>query len=129
MALQAPFTMTIDPTQDVVDITLGTIVAGPLGSSSGLTGYSVTAGGIYTLSYVSNIHYCGESLLVNKCIVYNTTDDQPGGWFYLLDTGGTPTTIQIGATGTKNTMLYAFVIDITSQDNTGSGIVTVTQIA
>ncbi len=122
MALQPTFTITIDPTKDVVDISQGKFMAPP-------QGYQVTPGGIYQLSYVSNIHYCGEQLLVNKVVVYNTTDNNPGGWFYMLDTGGTPLTIQIGTAGTQCNMLYAFVIDITSQDNTGTGTLTVTQIA
>jgi hypothetical protein len=122
MALQAPFTITINPLKDVVDISQGKIVGT-------LKGYPVTPGGVYTLSYVSNIYYCGTSLLVNKAVVYNTTDNNPGGWMYLVDSGASAQTIQIGTAGTQCGMLYAFVVDITSQDNTGSGILTVTQIA
>ncbi|WP_146203180.1 hypothetical protein [Mucilaginibacter oryzae] len=123
--------MTIQGNRDVVDITSGTIKAGPLTPpNSGLTPYKVTPGGIYSLSYSSNISYNtnnGKQLFVNKCIVYNTTDSHPDGWFYILDTGS-PLIIRISETGYYSNYLFAFVIDILSVDNSGIGTVTVTQI-
>ena len=122
VSLQKPFTIEIDPLKDVVDIEQGRIMGE-------LKGYEVNPGGVYELSYVSDVHYHGSALLVNKVVVYNTTDNNPDGWFYLLESGGTPQIIKIGERGTKHNMLYAFLVDITSRDNTGTGTLTVTQIA
>ena len=119
------FTMTIDPKKEVLDIDQGKLVAG--NTKSGFPGHPIKAG-TYQLTYKSNVTYRGANLPVNKCIVYNTTDDQPGGWFYLLDEGASPLTIVVSGKGRSADRIWAFVVDIKSQDNKGEGTVTVTPV-
>lgn len=124
------FTMTIDSKQDVLDLVQGKIIAGPASppAASGFTGYPINPG-VYQLTYSSGVTYHGSNLPVKKCIVYNTTDDQPGGWFYMVDDGASPLTIVVSGKGTQAGYIWAFVVDITSGDNQGTGTVTVTPLA
>lgn len=120
------FTMTIDSTKDVLDLEQGKLLAGPSSppATSGFKGYPISPG-TYQLTYKSGVTYSGSNLPVKKCIVYNTTDDQPGGWFYMVDDGASPLTIVVKNKGTEAGYIWAFVIDITSGDNQGTGTVTV----
>ena len=122
MALQAPFTITVNPKTDALDISQGRLM-------SPLKGYPVTPGGVYKITFDSKIFYYGSNLPMNKVVIYNTSDWDAYGWFYTVNAGGAPLTVQMGQSGTQCNMLYAFVIDITTGDNSGSGTLTVTQIA
>ncbi len=123
------FTITIDSKKDVLDLEQGKIMAGPASppAGSGFKGYPITPG-TYQLTYNSGITYHGSNLPVKKCIVYNTTDGQPGGWFYMVDDGASPLTIVVDGKGTQANTIWAFIVDITSQDNNGTGTLTVTPI-
>ena len=115
--------MTIDSREDVLDLEQGRLIAGRAIPSE-FAGHPINPG-FYQLTYKSGITYCGSNLPVKKCIVYNTTDGLPGGWFYLLDDGASPLIIQVNGVGTQAGRIWAFVVDITSQDNSGKGFVTV----
>lgn len=123
------FTMKIDSTQDVLDLEKGKIIAGPSSppAATGFQGYPIKPG-VYQLTYDSGVTYHGSHLPVKKCIVYNTTDGLPGGWFYMLDDGASPQTIVVNGQGTHAGHIWAFVVDITSGDNQGIGTVTVEPI-
>lgn len=123
------FTITIDSTRDVLDLEQGVLVAGPSSppAQSGFKGYPINPG-FYQVTYKSNVTYHGSSLPVKKCIVYNTTDGQPGGWFYMVDDGASPLIIQVDGKGTESGYIWAFVIDITSGDNQGTGTVTISPV-
>jgi len=124
------FEITINSKEDVLDLQKGKIIAGPSSTSpggSGFVGYPINPG-TYQLTYSSDVTYHGSNLPVKKCIVYNTTDDQPGGWFYMVDDGASPLTIVVNDKGTNAGYIWAFVVDITSQDNQGMGTVRVTPV-
>lgn len=126
------FTITINSTQDVLDLEQGKIIAGPscppAPTGTGFRGYPINPG-VYQLTYQSGITYHGSNLPVKKCIAYNTTDGQPGGWFYMVDDGASPLTIVVNGDGTQANYIWAFIVDITSQDNQGTGTLTVTPIS
>lgn len=111
--------ITLKPTTDVLDIEKKSIINIPY--------VDVEPGRCYRLDYVSTVKYNNGNLPMNKVVVYNTTDEQPLGWFYVVE-AGIPQIIQIGERGTWNRRLYAFLVDITSGDNTGEGKLTVTQL-
>lgn len=124
MSLQPKFTITIDPKQDALDIKSGKIV-------KQLTGHQINPNGVYQLSYTSTVKYHNNEYPVDKVVVYNTNNASKG-WFYTVDTSNdssNPLIIRMGAYGTDSDKLYAFIIDITASDNTGTGILTVEQIA
>lgn len=124
MSLQPTFTITIDPKKAVLDIHAGKLAVP-------LTGYPITPNGVYELSYTSTIKYHNNEYPVDKVVVYNTNNASKG-WFYTVDTSNDPSNpliVRMGAYGTDSDKLYAFVIDVTAIDNTGTGVLTVKQIA
>lgn len=122
------FTITIDPKKDVLDLEKGKMMAGPSSppAEKGFAGHPISPG-TYRLTYESDITYAGSSLPVNKCIVYNTTNGQPDGWFYLVNQGSSQI-IEVDGKGTQAGFIWSFVVDITSQDNQGTGTLTVTPV-
>ena len=124
MSLQAPFTITIDPKKDVLDINSGKLM-------KTLTGHDVQPNGVYELSYTSTVKYHNNEYPVDKVVIYNTNNASKG-WFYTVDTSNdssNPLIIRMGAYGTDSDKLYAFIIDVTASDNTGAGTLTVKHIA
>ncbi|MDY8137695.1 hypothetical protein [Aquimarina sp. 2201CG5-10] len=124
MSLQAPFTITIDPKKDVLDIRQGKLM-------KTLVGHDVHPNGVYELTYSSSVKYHNNEYPVDKVVVYNTNNASKG-WFYTVDTSNdssNPLIIRMGAYGTDSNKLYGFIIDVTSSDNTGTGTLTVKQIA
>jgi hypothetical protein len=119
--LQESFTMTIDGLTNCYDITYGGFRNGGSPAST-----LVNPGGFYELSYTSDVKYHDGSLPMNKVVVYNTTNSDPNGWFYVIDS--TPKMIRMGTNGTESNTLFAFLIDITGQDNTGTGTLSITQL-
>jgi len=114
------FTMTVDAAKDVLDIDAG-------GLKRVLVPHEVVTGAQYTVSVNSSVKYQGSLLNVSKVVIYNTTIDQSNGWFYVIEEDK-PIVITIGELGYKSTFVYAFLIDIASQDNTGSAVVTFTPL-
>ncbi|WP_430412659.1 hypothetical protein [Kordia sp.] len=114
------FTMTVNPLTDVLDITKGKLM-------TDLIPYDAVSGQEYAVSLTSKAKYHKNELPVNKVVIYNTTNTNPKGWFYVVEEGQS-TVITIGKEGTENTKVYAFFIDITAQDNTGSATLTFTPV-
>mgnify|MGYP000064515068 CR=1 FL=1 len=124
MALQAPFSITINPKTDVLDIHQGKLM-------TTLNGHHIHPNGVYEITYASTVKYHNNEYPVDKVVIYNTNNASKG-WFYTVDTSNdssNPLIIRTGAYGTDHDKLYAFIVDVTSSDNTGTGTLTVTQIA
>lgn len=113
------FSITVDAKTDVLDIRQGKL-------SQKLKGYPVVPGAQYIVSVVSSATY-GNNLPVEKIAIYNTTNKRKDGWFYVVEQGR-PKVIQIGSSGIEHDKVYAFFIDITSEDNSGSATVTFSPI-
>ena len=120
--LQEPFTITVDGKKNCLDLTQKGF---PYGGPATAT---IIPGGIYRLSYGNcTIKFHNGDISVKKVVVYNTNND-PNGWFWTLEDNGSSLIIDTSTWGTANNTLYAFVIDITGQDNSGTGTLTVKQI-
>ena len=87
---------------------------------SGQNPKNLVPGQRYVVSVKSDAKYAPP---VKKVVIYNTTDNNPKGWFYIVEEGS-PIVITTGIKGTEHEKVYAFFIDITSGDNTGSATVT-----
>jgi hypothetical protein len=79
---------------------------------------------------VSLIHrdakYCIDPKYFDGCPVpktafYITTDDQPKGWFHVIQKGQ-PIVIHVTGIGTDANVVSAFFIDGFCQDNSGSNV-------
>jgi hypothetical protein len=78
--------------------------------------------GTYKVTFISSAFYGdANSIPINKVTFYNTTDDLPYGWCYCVD-DSTPLLIQVTGQGTDADSIFAFFVDITASDNTGTGI-------
>lgn len=110
------FQIKIDAVSAVLDIEKGKLM-------EKLTPHKVEPGVEYEVSVKSNAYYHNRELPVKKVVIYNTTNNNPNGWFYIVEEGH-PQVIKIGEQGTQHNEVYAFFIDITSQDNTGSATIT-----
>jgi len=110
--------MTVSAKNDVLDIT-----ERKLKLNKDHNPKEIVAGQQYVVSVKSDAKYHNSSLPVNKVLIYNTTNQNPKGWFYIVEEGS-PIVITAGSKGTDNNKVYAFFVDITSGDNTGQAIVT-----
>jgi hypothetical protein len=102
------FEMTLDPKIHVVDIGKGTCNAASHDISPG----------VYTVCLNSNAMYHGSQYPVKKVVVYNTTDNEKYGWFYVVEQKR-PITIKVTGEGAEAGKVFAFFVDILSGDNTG----------
>lgn len=105
------FSISINAKSDVLDIQKGELMAK-------LQPADIVPGQAYEVTVESNATYHNGSLPVKKVVIYNTTNDQKDGWFYIVEEGK-PITIKAGSSGMENNKVYAFFIDIYSQDNEG----------
>jgi len=74
--------------------------------------------GRWRVTLKTNIHYHYNRIPVRKVIIYNTTDDQPFGWFYIVEEGK-PITIKVSGKGVNANFVYAVLLDVLINDNTG----------
>ena len=112
-------TITINPTKDVFDIQQAKMPGTP-------QYVTVDDSAVYSLSYTSTIKYHSNEYPVKKCVVYCTNNSDKG-WFYTVSESDDPLYIKTSSYGTDHDRIYAFVVDVTSSDNTGTGTLTVTK--
>ncbi len=75
--------------------------------------------GVYEVAVTTNVHYHQGCCEVRKVAFYATTDEQPYGWFHIVDEG-TPIYINVTGHGTDPNDVYAVFIDGDCSDNQGT---------
>lgn len=118
MEKMAEFTITLDPKKNVFDI-----LQNKFPNSGTPVSHAVDKNSTYHVTLESTVKYHNDTLPVKKAVIYNTSNDDPYGWFYVVSEGPY-TPITTGQYGTKADTVYAFLIDITAGDNTGSATLT-----
>lgn len=116
-SMAATIEIKVNPLKDVLDIRKGKLM-------TDLKGHKVDPGMVYEVSLKSNANYGGDTVPpIRKVVLYNTTDKNPNGWFYVIEEGS-PAMIKIGGSGDSHDKVYLFFVDISSQDNSGEATVT-----
>ena len=77
------------------------------------------ATGWYRVTVRSNAFYHLNNLPIKKLSIYVTTDNQPRGWFWVVEEN-IPTFINVSGIGVDALRVHAYFTDILCYDNTGS---------
>lgn len=104
------FTLRVDPKTAVLDIQRKKLMGE-------LSEHSISPDTAYKVTMVSHANY-GNGIPIKKVAFYNTSNQNPFGWFYVVEEGKT-LNFRTGKHGTDINKVYALFIDISSSDNTG----------